>query len=205
MNFLIALFAKYLPTKDTCILELRRKIKSLSQENDELKVEVTILRKENNLNVELYDDNIEDKIIEHLVKANKEICIAMAWLTSVKIIRTLESLRDKGINIKIIVDKNKNNDFLRNNSPGNILKTVCLYSSSSKYPNFMHNKYCIIDNSIVIDGSYNWTRNAKYNLEHIIVIRDDRVAGMYRESFDKIFNNPRYFANYLIEENAVDF
>lgn len=204
MKFLINLFAKYLPTKDTCILELRRKIKDLTQENEELKVEVTILRKEGHLNIDLYDDNIEDKIIEHLQKAQKEICIAMAWLTSVKIIRTLSLLRDKGINIKIIVDKNRNNNYVRNYNPGNILKTVSL-TNKSKYPSFMHNKYCIIDNCVVIDGSYNWTRNAKYNLEHIIVIKEASIAEMYRESFDKIFNNPKYFANYLIEENAINF
>ena len=29
----------------------------------------------------------------------------------------------------------------------------------------MHNKFCIIDKSIVINGSYNWTRKAKNNFE----------------------------------------
>ncbi|WP_315081986.1 phospholipase D-like domain-containing protein [uncultured Clostridium sp.] len=57
----------------------------------------------------------------------------------------------------------------------------------------MHNKYCIIDNEKVIDGSYNWSNNAKYNLEYIIVIESTVVAKMYKENFDKIYNNPKYY------------
>jgi phosphatidylserine/phosphatidylglycerophosphate/cardiolipin synthase-like enzyme len=60
----------------------------------------------------------------------------------------------------------------------------------------MHNKYCIIDNRKVIDGSYNWSKNAKYNLEHIIVIESITVAKMYRDSFNKIYNNPGYYKDY---------
>ncbi|MFW2491525.1 phospholipase D-like domain-containing protein [Clostridium chromiireducens] len=62
----------------------------------------------------------------------------------------------------------------------------------------MHNKYCIIDNKKVIDGSYNWSNNAKYNLEHVIVIESKTVAKMYKDNFDKIYNNPEYYRNFNV-------
>lgn len=37
----------------------------------------------------------------------------------------------------------------------------------------MHNKFCIIDNQMVITGSYNWTSNAELrNTENVTIRRD---------------------------------
>lgn len=35
----------------------------------------------------------------------------------------------------------------------------------------MHNKFCLIDNDVLIFGSYNWTRKARTNHESITLIR----------------------------------
>ena len=35
--------------------------------------------------------------------------------------------------------------------------------------NCMHNKIAIIDDDIVISGSYNWTNNARYNYENVLI------------------------------------
>lgn len=74
------------------------------------------------------------------------------------------------------------------------MKTVIIPTKdNTKYKNLMHNKYCIIDNEKVIDGSYNWSYGARYNLEHIIVIESTKVAKMYKASFERIYSNPKYF------------
>lgn len=127
----------------------------------------------------------------------------MAWLTSENILRVLKNLKNKGIDIKIIIDNNEKNRKIKYQKPCNVLKIADINIPYSKFKNFMHNKYCIIDESIVIDGSYNWSKNAKYNIEHIIVIQDIDAAKMYRENFYKIFNNQRYYANYTISENVI--
>lgn len=56
----------------------------------------------------------------------------------------------------------------------------------------MHNKDCIIDNKVIIDGSYNWSDNAKYSEEHIIVIESKNVSKLYKENFDRLMNEIRY-------------
>ena len=137
------------------------------------------------------------------MKSKSEICISMYNLTSYKIMEVLNKLKNNGINIKIIVDKDKKNKRKKLQSLSNYLKIANVYSSYSKYDNYMHNKYCIIDNKIVLDGSYNWSYNARFNVEHIIVINNTDVAKMYRKNFDKIFNNSRYYDNYSIYENIV--
>lgn len=52
----------------------------------------------------------------------------------------------------------------------------------------MHNKYCIIDNKIVIDGSYNWSNSAKKNEEHIFVVESELVANLYKENFKRLMD-----------------
>lgn len=49
----------------------------------------------------------------------------------------------------------------------------------------MHHKFCIIDQKIVITGSYNWTKQARNNEENITVIKDE--VHIY-DDYSAIFN-----------------
>lgn len=51
----------------------------------------------------------------------------------------------------------------------------------------MHNKFCIIDRSIVITGSYNWTRKARNNDENITITKNsDRLALDFITEFQRL-------------------
>lgn len=62
----------------------------------------------------------------------------------------------------------------------------------------MHNKYCIIDNNKVIDGSYNWSKSAIYNEEHIIIVESEIVAKLYKENFDRLMKEYTNNRNTLV-------
>ena len=54
-------------------------------------------------------------------------------------------------------------------------------------PRNMHHKVIIIDGSIVVTGSYNFSRSAEErNDENILVIHSPEVAEAFLEEFDKI-------------------
>jgi len=53
--------------------------------------------------------------------------------------------------------------------------------------NFMHNKVMIIDDKVVITGSYNFSENAEANDENMLVIESDAVAGAYDKYFNALF------------------
>ena len=69
------------------------------------------------------------------------------------------------------------------------------------YAPLMHNKFCIIDNSILIFGSYNWTQKAKSNHESITVIEEDyNLILDFNQEFDKIkdkYYNPNAEIDWL--------
>jgi len=48
----------------------------------------------------------------------------------------------------------------------------------------MHHKVIIIDNQIVITGSYNFSNNAEYeNDENILIIHDPKIADLFYDEY----------------------
>jgi phosphatidylserine/phosphatidylglycerophosphate/cardiolipin synthase-like enzyme len=52
---------------------------------------------------------------------------------------------------------------------------------------FMHNKVLIIDDEVVVTGSYNLSESAESNDENTLVIESKAIATKYTEYFDKLF------------------
>ena len=157
-------------------------------------------------NNQVYFKDIRNIIIEQIQLANSEILIAVAWLTDEKIISVLEAVARKNIKIKIVFydDKINKKDLFRELYISNVDIRV-----SKK---LMHNKFCIIDKSTVINGSYNWTYNASNNHENITVSQENkRIAKEFTDEFISIFNSgnkiDEHFKNLLqnIEFDEEEF
>lgn len=55
-------------------------------------------------------------------------------------------------------------------------------------PYMMHHKVIIIDQAIVVTGSYNFSRNASdYNDENVLILHSAEIAGQYREEFERVY------------------
>jgi len=53
----------------------------------------------------------------------------------------------------------------------------------------MHNKYAVIDDNIIITGSFNWSDHAiKSNYENLIIIESEELANKYNENFNMLWN-----------------
>lgn len=51
----------------------------------------------------------------------------------------------------------------------------------------MHNKFCVIDNQVVITGSYNWSDNAEFkNDENVTVEHDPKQATKYSVEYKRL-------------------
>jgi cardiolipin hydrolase len=54
----------------------------------------------------------------------------------------------------------------------------------------MHHKFAILDKSVVITGSFNWTSQAvKFNQENIIFYENKDIAKKYTEAYDNLWNS----------------
>jgi phosphatidylserine/phosphatidylglycerophosphate/cardiolipin synthase-like enzyme len=56
-------------------------------------------------------------------------------------------------------------------------------------PRFLHDKIIVIDNHIVISGSFNFSSNAtENNDENVIIIDSPEIARLYMQEFDRLWN-----------------
>ena len=108
-----------------------------------------------------YFINIRSKIIPILNEAKKEILIAMAWFTSNELFLSLLESLTRGVKVELVLLDNATNfmyyapDFNEFINAGGILRIA------KPENGFMHHKFCIVDDKVVITGSYNWTYYAE--------------------------------------------
>jgi len=140
-------------------------------------------------------ENISQRIQKELANSQKSIFIAVAWFTNNKLFEELIKKANEGCVVSLIIsddsiNQNSSIDYQRLN----INKSKC-FLIGKKSIEVMHNKFCVIDYSTVITGSYNWSYKAEINFENIIITNDDTIlAKQFITEFEKIRN--LYYPNY---------
>jgi uncharacterized protein (TIGR02145 family) len=108
-------------------------------------------------------DNIAEHLEEQIDLAKNKIVVAVAWFTNKKLFDALCKKAADGVKVKLIISDNEIN---RNS---NINHSDIQIGKSKLYWIETHNKFCIIDDYIVITGSYNWSYRAESNFENILI------------------------------------
>jgi phosphatidylserine/phosphatidylglycerophosphate/cardiolipin synthase-like enzyme len=125
-------------------------------------------------------------IQKYFDNAQKTIYVAIYSFTLDNLADSLVKAKLRGVIVQVVFDKVQVNiqgsqyDFLIGNGVQvRIDRTVSL----------MHDKMAIIDSSIVVTGSYNWSNNAENsNRENLIVIRSVTIANEYKEQWQIIWD-----------------
>lgn len=127
--------------------------------------------------------DIQNRIITALDSARVSIRVVMAWFTNQTLYDKLLEKHKQGIDVQIAIyddGVNKKHGVDVSDLPHRMIKR-------GKRGGLMHDKFCVIDNQIVITGSYNWTNNAEFkNDENIVVERDPEQATRYSEEFRRL-------------------
>jgi len=76
--------------------------------------------------------------------------------------------------------------WFANGDPRFVAAPAHAFSPTDKN-DFMHNKLMVIDDRIVVTGSYNFSENAEKNAENMIIIESPQVAKAYSAYFDALF------------------
>lgn len=123
-------------------------------------------------------NDIQNQIICLLDKAQVSIIVAVAWFTNQSLADKLVEKQEQGVSVDIIIDDNGTNNKYCPQLDG------CNITKVNVSGGIMHDKFCVIDNQMVITGSYNWTNNAEFkNEENIEVSEDPKLATEYSVKF----------------------
>ena len=129
----------------------------------------------------------EEKVVSMLRTCKKSLDISIFSLTLDTITQAILEGFQRGVKVRIIADdecsKNSGSDIY-------LLASVGVPCKTDNAIYHMHNKFAVIDNSVVIMGSFNWTGQAvKYNQENIFFYEDKNIANQYTKEFEKLWNS----------------
>ena len=126
-------------------------------------------------------------IIDLINEAYNQLDICVFTISDDRISRAIVDAMKNGVEIRIISDNFKVEDT---GSDILDLSRVGIPVKLDKTENHMHHKFMIIDKTIVLTGSYNWTRSAAlYNQENIISTDDELVISKFSNEFEKLWLN----------------
>ena len=141
-----------------------------------------------------YSNKIQNEIQKELFNAKSSIRIAVAWFTNELLFQPLLMKSQLGIHVELISNFDEINMSSSNKIAFKQLEDAGGIVHWNKTNKLMHDKFCIIDDRIVITGSYNWTNKAEDNDESISISYDeDETINFYKLRFDALAN--KYPAN----------
>ena len=124
-----------------------------------------------------------EAIIKQLDQAKTTILVQSYYFTSSPIAKTLLGAHKRGVNIRVILDKKQRTDQY---SMATFLFNQGISVKIDSRHDANHNKVMIIDEEIVITGSFNFTPKAENNnAENLLVIRDVKLASLYLKNFQE--------------------
>jgi len=122
-------------------------------------------------------DNCGEILENHIKFANKSVHCAFYNINLKNIIGILAK-KSKAIDVKLVMD----NSTYKGQVKGSNVKL-------NNNKNIMHNKFCVIDNSFIITGSFNPTDNDNnHNNNNVIVIYSKTLAENYEDEFGELWN-----------------
>ncbi len=135
-------------------------------------------------------DGCLEAIINAIRKAINSISICVFTITDNRITKVIIDAHYRGVKVRIITDDDKSFDL---GSDTYELNAAGIPVKIDNSPQHMHHKFAVIDQSVVLTGSYNWTRGAAdLNHENLLVSESQGLIHSYLKEFDKLWNTMEY-------------
>ena len=137
-----------------------------------------------------FQDDCETAVIKEINSARKEIQLAMYTFTKPSIYKALAKAQRRRVKVEVKYDAEvaewesmQNAIIYMKNAGITCTEIVPIKGKTGK----MHNKYLIVDQKVVITGSYNYTTAATIlNYENIVVIYSSQIAKKFYQNFTEI-------------------
>lgn len=131
---------------------------------------------------------IKQRIITEINNAKQCIYIAMAWFTDRDIAMEIIEAKNRNLTIDIILSSNAQNEIVKLMLKGAGISVHAFETGDIR--GIMHHKFCLIDNKILINGSYNYSINASNNnVENIQISDDINIYNQFLSEFERLRYN----------------
>ncbi len=131
-------------------------------------------------------DECRRKIIDLCHQARHSIDICVFTISDDTLTDAILKAYQRGVEIRIITDNDKSGD-MGSDIDELIAKGVTVRMDQT--PNHMHHKFAIFDKTILLNGSFNWTRSAsRYNQENIVVSGEGTIVNEFQRTYEALWS-----------------
>ncbi|MGA2032767.1 MAG: phospholipase D family protein [Thermoguttaceae bacterium] len=123
-----------------------------------------------------------EAVVQEIERARQTILVQAYSFTSAPIAEALVDAHKRGVQMHVILDvsNRKENTY----SAADFLLHAGIPVMIDARHAIAHNKIMVIDDEVVLTGSFNFTSQAEHsNAENLLVIRDTEIAGKYAENW----------------------
>lgn len=137
--------------------------------------------------------NVTQRVVEEISKAQTSISAAVYMITCQKITDALIAARARGVEVRVVTDGSSAQSpygrIYQLLQAGVQVRVYCPSGGNRKFPPLMHTKYAVIDRTISIEGSFNWTQSAEQsNEEHLRITDNQGQKDALLKHFESLFN-----------------
>jgi phosphatidylserine/phosphatidylglycerophosphate/cardiolipin synthase-like enzyme len=127
-------------------------------------------------------DKVMDKLVAYVNNAHKSVRFMIFTFTDARLSAAMIAKAKAGVSVEGVIED-------RDSSHGALVPLFCaglpVKVDGNKYT--MHHKVIIIDDSIVITGSFNFTVTAdKANDDNVLVIHSPEIANQYLQEYGRV-------------------
>jgi hypothetical protein len=131
---------------------------------------------------------IKKRIVQEINKARQSVKLAMAWFTDRDIANAFIAAKNRNVHVDIILSSNVQNETVKQMF---IDADVIVHAfETGDERGMMHHKFCLVDNKITINGSYNYSYNASNNnVENVHISDEPTTHKQLLAEFDRMKYN----------------
>ena len=130
--------------------------------------------------------NCTQSIVNEMTAAQVSLKIQAYSLTNPEILLAIFQAKSRGVAVRVIVDKSQTIKIKNIRSTADYLVAAGIPTWIDDKPSIAHNKVMLIDDDIVITGSFNFSKAAQErNAENLLVIVDRNLYRVYDRNFEK--------------------
>ncbi|MEO1999005.1 MAG: phospholipase D-like domain-containing protein [Planctomycetaceae bacterium] len=132
------------------------------------------------------NDDCVHRIVALIESARESIDVCVFTITDDRISNALVAAHRRKIALRVITDDDKSFD---RGSDVDRLESAGIPLQMDRSSFHMHHKFAVFDKSLLLTGSYNWTRSAsQHNEENFIISGDQRFIVAFDQLFERLWN-----------------
>ncbi|KAI1317529.1 hypothetical protein EDD11_008336 [Mortierella claussenii] len=131
-------------------------------------------------------------LIDTLNGAQKSLDICVYTITDDQVSAAIIRAHERGVKVRIISDDEKSED--QGSDVRRLARDHHIPTRVDGSPSYMHHKFAVVDDALVINGSYNWTKGARFqNREDLTLTNSGKAVQEFKGEFERLWQEFRDF------------